>query len=102
MLEHLTRDSFAPLLNAQFRMVQGANVISMDLIEVSELRSSRHNEAFTLVFRGPSDHFLSQSTYQFDHPSLGVFELFIVPIGQDKHGLYYEALFNRLRLEEQE
>jgi Domain of unknown function (DUF6916) len=102
MLEHLTRDSFAPLLNAQFRMVQGANVFSMDLIEVSELRSSRHNEAFTLVFRGPSDRFLSQSTYQFDHPSLGVFELFIVPIGQDKHGLYYEALFNRLRLDEQE
>jgi hypothetical protein len=31
-----------------------------------------------------------------------VFELFIVPIGQDKHGLYYEALFNRLRLDEQE
>jgi hypothetical protein len=102
MLESLNRDSFVPLLNSQFQVVQAATQISLELIQVSELRSSRHNEAFTLVFRGPSDLFLPQATYQFDHPSLGVCELFIVPIGQDKHGLYYEALFNRLRHEVQE
>jgi hypothetical protein len=102
MLELLNRDSFAPRMNSQFRVVQGAGAIPMDLVEVSELRSSRRNEAFTLVFRGPGDMLLPQATYQFSHPSLGVIELFIVPVGQGKQGLYYEAVFNRLRLEEWE
>jgi hypothetical protein len=35
-----------------------------------------------------------------DHDTIGAFDLFIVPISQDRDGLYYEACFNRVRSEE--
>jgi hypothetical protein len=31
------------------------------------------------------------------HVQLGTFDLFLVPVGQDQQGVYYEAIFNRLR-----
>jgi hypothetical protein len=101
MLDLPTRDSFAPLLNSQFQLERSSDLIDMELTEVSELRVSRGHEAFSLVFRGPRDMFLPQATYRFNHSALGAIDLFIVPIGQDEHGLYYEAIFNRLRDREQ-
>jgi hypothetical protein len=35
--------------------------------------------------------------YQLQHERLGAFELFLVPVGQDQDGVYYEAVFNRLQ-----
>lgn len=101
MLEALTRDSFTPLLNTVFQIEWGSHSIEVELTEVSELRVSRGHEAFSLVFRGPGDRYLPQATYRFNHSALGPIDLFIVPIGQDKHGLYYEAIFNRPREREQ-
>ena len=102
MSEWLTRDTFAPLVNTQFFAGLAGGKIALDLIEVSELRVSRHNEVFALVFRGPGEIFLLQASYRFEHPALGAVDLFIVPIGQDAQGLYYEALFNRLRPKEEQ
>jgi hypothetical protein len=101
MLDPPTRDSFAPLLNSRFQLERSSESIDMELTEVSELRVSRGHESFSLVFRGPGDMFLPQATYRFNHSALGAIDLFIVPIGQDKHGLYYEAIFNLLRDREQ-
>lgn len=102
MLDDLTREGFIPHLNSQFQVERGSDRIAVELTEVSEPRSSRHNQAFSLVFRGPNDQYLPQAMYRFQHPALGGFDLFIVPIGQDPQGLYYEALFNRLRRDEPE
>lgn len=101
MLDLPSRDSFAPLLNSRFQLEGGSQSIDMELTEVSELRVSRGNESFSLVFRGPGDMFIPQETYRFNHSALGAIDLFIVPIGQDKRGLYYEASFNRVRDREQ-
>jgi hypothetical protein len=100
MLDDLRREQFIPYLNSQFQVGTGAEPITLELTEVSELRSSRHNEAFSLVFRGRNDQYLPQAMYRFQHSQLGEFDLFIVPIGQDPQGFYYEALFNRLRRDE--
>jgi hypothetical protein len=40
---------------------------------------------------------LQQGMYELQHAHLGTLELFLVPVGQDHTGLYYEAVFNRLR-----
>ena len=101
MTEKITRESFIPHLNSEFQLERGFDTITLELIEVSELRSSRHHESFSLVFRGPGDAFLAQSTYRLCHSALGAVELFLVPIRQDTHGLYYEAVISRLREEGQ-
>lgn len=53
-------------------------------------------EQFTLVFAGPADRLLPQRIYLFEAPSIGQFEMFIVPVGLDQTGVQYEATFNRL------
>jgi uncharacterized protein DUF6916 len=101
MLEKLTCDTFAEHLNSQFRIQNGvANPITVELIEANEAGSSPRYEAFSIIFRGPSDTFLPQGIYPVDHDEIGTLELFIVPIRKDNDGLYYEACFNRLRSEE--
>jgi hypothetical protein len=35
--------------------------------------------------------------YQIQHDQLGAFDLFLVPVSQDQDGVYFEAVFNRLR-----
>jgi len=100
MIDELTRDDFARQLNTPFGAeLQDRGTIRLDLIEVSPVRSMGGSEAFSIVFRGPAGAFLPQASYQFRHDELGAFELFIVPIRQDAHGFYYEAIFNRLRQE---
>jgi|SRR6266508_851531 hypothetical protein len=102
MLDELTRDMFARQLNTQFRVErQDGGAVTLDLIEVSEVRSMPGTESFSTEFRGPTGAFLPQAIYQFHHDAIGAFELFIVPIRQDAHGFYYEAVFNRMRQEGQ-
>ena len=101
MLEELRYDTFAEHLNSQFRIHNGvANPVSVELVEANQAGSPPDYEAFSIIFRGPSDTFLPQGMYRVDHDEIGTFELFIVPIRQDKDGFYYEACFNRLRSEE--
>ena len=96
MLERPARETFIPFLNTQFQVGQ----VAVELVEVSELRSARHNEAFSLVFRGPRAAFLPQAMYRFHHADLGELDIFIVPIGQEDGDLFYEAVFNTLRPKE--
>ena len=98
MVEEVTRDTFARQLNTPFRVAgYPASVATLELVEASERRALASHEIFSLVFRGPPDVVLPQATYRFEHHAIGAFDLFIVPIRQDSRGLYYEAVFNRLR-----
>ena len=49
-------------------------------------------QPFTLEFEGPGDPFLPQGIYQFQHPGLGVLELFVVPLGPIEGTLRYEIV----------
>ena len=53
-------------------------------------------ESFSLIFRGSGNHPLPQKTYHFEHPNLGKFDLFIVPIGRTGNEWEYEAVLNRV------
>jgi predicted deacetylase len=71
--------------------------VELELTGISELKQYPRQEEFALEFRGPANMFLGQGIRFFKHEQMGQFEIFIVPIRQDNQGLYYEAVFNRVR-----
>lgn len=49
---------------------------------------------FALHFSSPRrDAYLPQRVYCLENAAAGVFEIFIVPLGPDAHGMRYEAIF---------
>ena len=48
---------------------------------------------FSLLFHGPPTPILPQRIYPVDHGAIGAFELFLVPLGPDRVGMRYEAVF---------
>ena len=96
-MTQLTKTMFADNLNTRFKLIyEPDQVLEVELIELREGRASPRQEVFSITFRGPGDVLLSQGMYSFQHDTMGQFGLFIVPVGQDEQGIYYEAVFNRL------
>jgi hypothetical protein len=94
----LTHEEFSKNLNTKFHVQNEENIsLELELTQVSELKLYPRQEEFSVEFRSPLNMFLGQGGYNFSHDQMGQFELFIVPIKQDEHGFYYEAIFNRIR-----
>jgi len=100
----LSRETFISNLNTRFSFSHPeVPSATLKLIEVTDLTpengrrsaSATGRECFAAVFRGSKDVSLRQETYKVSHASLGTFEMFIVPIGASREGLY-EAVFTRL------
>ena len=97
MAASLQHEVFAQHLNTIFRIyVDDSSAIDAKLIEVSELNLSPRQERFSIVFRGPNETYLGQGMRRFEHPEMGEFALFLVPISSDDQGYRYESVFNRL------
>lgn len=107
MIDKLTAESFTPYLGQSFRLIYTPDVIlPLELIDVTAREHPRRRlpwekddqpqrVPFSIVFRGPIDQPLAQHMYHVEHDTLGVIaDLFLVPIGIDPHGRYYEAVFN--------
>jgi hypothetical protein len=95
-LFELTRDSFEPLLQARFALRLEGGLLELELVELKSLGASRgtHREPFSLIFRGPREHWFAQGTYPVQHPKLGTLPLFLVPVGPDAAGMMqYQAIF---------
>lgn len=106
MSDDLHAGTFSTQLNTPFSIhVSPTLVMQVELVEVTEKGAADHQhpsaasrqERFSLVFHGSRDILLRQGMYQLQHNQLGAFELFLVPVGQDHDGVYYEAVFNRFR-----
>jgi hypothetical protein len=103
---YMNKSTFEAHLNTLFNVQYGLadDGVQIRLIEIRDVipeaekarAKSLHLEAFALEFRGSRRDPIKQDTYTFKHDSLGTFELFIVPVGDDKKFLYYEAVINRL------
>jgi hypothetical protein len=94
---HLTKATFEQNLNTKFWLFEeNAEPYAMDLIELANGHSSLRQEQFSLRFRGDRNKVFPQRIYPMKHDSIGEFDLFLVPIGRDDTGTYYEAVFNRL------
>ena len=68
--------------------------VAMTLLEVARSDHGPGWESFSLLFAGPTPA-LPQAIYAVDHPELGAFELFLVPIASPAEVQQYEAVFNR-------
>lgn len=97
-LQWFTCDDFIDDVGQTFG-VAGATV-SLQLVEASESDApggpGPHGQVrnqFSLVFVGPADTVLPQSTYVLSHPRFGDIELFLVPLGPDQERMRYEAAF---------
>src|SRR5690242_15009113 len=98
MLEAFTLATFAERLGESFRAHPDVGPpLTVELIEATDLSGGKppadHRAPFSIVFRGPLTPLLPQKIYRLEHDALGAFELFIVPIGPDAHGMRYEAVF---------
>ena len=100
-LSHYTRSAFSSYLNSIFRLYTGYSTIDVALVEVKDLTPGAATaqtgaECFSLLFRGGST-VLKQKTYKIEHPSLGTFQLFLVPGSPDDNGAQsFVAIINRL------
>jgi hypothetical protein len=74
----------------------GAAPFSLELIEVSEEQSTSQQTVFSVLFRGPADRFIPQRMLRLKHDRLGEMDILLVPVGQDKEGFQYQAVFNYL------
>lgn len=107
MSDDLDAATFSTQLNTAFRILQSSTpVVEVELVEVADKgatdgqqppAAARRQQRFSLVFRGPRGKLLQQGMYQTQHNQLGSLDLFLVPVGRDHDGVYYEAVFNRLR-----
>jgi hypothetical protein len=95
-MTELTLESFSPAVGETFRVGgEGGAIVDLLLVEATAKDAGPHapRPPFSLLFHGPSDPLLPQATYRFEHGSLGVMEIFIVPLGCDEYGATYEAFF---------
>ena len=109
ILDKLTKETFSEYLGETFQLqIEPAIVIPVELMEVTPLpaRSGSvpwekesdqklRRTPFSVVFRGPLDPALIQRMYDIQHHEMGTIKgMFLVPIGIDENGRYYESIFN--------
>lgn len=97
---NFTKATFAPYVDTVFRIYPDASkALKTTLVSVIDIgpvpdKKIAGRECFVLKFRGTQP--LRQNTYRIEHEALGRFELFLVPAGRNKKGVYYQGIINRL------
>lgn len=93
--------TFTPHVASVFRIhyPNSSKVLTTTLVSITDIgpvpdKKDEARESFVLKFRGTEA--LSQNTYWIEHATLGRFQLFLVPAGQNKQGIYCQAVINRL------
>lgn len=75
---------------------ENGQVVSLQLIEAKDLGSTPRQEQFQLLFKGPADAFLQQTTYCLTHAVLGDELMLLTPNARAQDGFLYHAVYNRL------
>ena len=96
-----SKATFTPYVGNVFRIFlpDSSNALTTTLVSVSDIgpvpdQKDETRECFVLKFRGTET--LPQNTYWIEHAQLGRFQLVLVPAGKNKHGIYHQAVINRL------
>jgi hypothetical protein len=98
MPEELKKTDFDPHLNSKFEITSKlSGKIEVELVQIDE-KNTDETEVFSLLFKGPKDLVLPQDTHTVKHEKMGEFSIFLGPvIHHEQDGVYYEAIFNRLK-----
>jgi hypothetical protein len=92
---HLRLATYLPLVGTTFRIHrEGSSPLQVDL--ASATRVEGVGESFSLIFRAHGNAKLGQEIYTLEHPSLGKFPLFLVPVGRATKGRDIQAIVNRI------
>ena len=95
-LANYTKATFLSYLNSVFELHTTKGIVGVTLLRVDDLPAPKGGECFSLLFRGGS-RAERQDSYTLVHPSLGTFQLLLVPVGTDEYGAQgYLATINRL------
>ena len=71
-----------------------ASPLELKLARVIEHAKTETNEAFSVFFHGPADHFMPQGTRKLMQAQFGEMEIFLVPVAKTNNSFEYEAVFN--------
>src|ERR1043166_2160945 len=97
-LANYSKATFESYLNSIFQLQTVNGTVAVTLVNVADMPAPKGGECFTLLFRG-GKRSNPQDTYTLVHPSLGTFQLLLVPAGCDQKGARgYLATVNRLSL----
>jgi len=94
----LSLEDFIQYLNKSLKLCFNT-AVTMDakIIEIEKLPklSEFSNQPFSVLFRTEQfNEYYTQATYLLQHPIKGEVPIFLVPIGPDKEGMKYQAIFN--------
>jgi hypothetical protein len=93
-LTTVTAADFRGAIGRPFHVAHAGGELDLRLVDVAEWADSQRDAgAFTLLFVGPPGPHLPQAIYALTDASLGIVELFLVPIGPAEGGNGYEAVF---------
>jgi hypothetical protein len=95
-LDKVHRVQFADLVDQDFEIaLQDGVPLDVRLVEVQSLGATQAGgrEPFALEFRADSSVRLPQHIYTVRHRQLGTMDIFLVQIGADSTGAYFEAVF---------
>ena len=103
-VDELSRMAFSGAVGSDFQVRVGAlQTSTVRLASLTDLvlpvgapAPAPGKEGFSMLFTGASKHGFPQGTYTLDHPTLGSFALFLVPVGPAGQSTAYEAVVNRL------
>lgn len=96
-LRTVSKEDFDKYMNTEFLMPHEAKEpLKLELIE-SKDKSNEYIDGFSLAFLGKFDTVFPQKTYTLSHSEMGEVSLFLVPFSKDEKGVYYEAIFSRLK-----
>jgi uncharacterized protein DUF6916 len=95
-LDTVTREDFALCLDQDFELITATGGITLRLVEAENRGAGRegHRVPFSLTFHGATGLRLPQGIYRLQNATLGEMEIFLVQIGDDTQGSYFEAAFN--------
>ena len=96
MLDKLTIDDFEARVGETFRArAADGRTLTLTLTSAERLPAPPDGgrTPFSLEFRDVARDHVPQQTVPIEHPELGAFDLFVVPLGPGPEGMRYEAIF---------
>jgi hypothetical protein len=97
-MQFLSFDFFAQHLRQTFSVSLGETSVEMTLMEAvrkpTRVLPGLRPDPFNLYFKSQSHVLLPQKLYTFKVPGDTKVDIFIVPVGRDRDGVVYEAIFN--------
>ncbi|NOQ63166.1 MAG: hypothetical protein GQ582_01480 [Methyloprofundus sp.] len=94
-INELNHAMFEKYLEHTFQVLNESFQLELVLTEAVLLAQQvEQQQGFSLLFKADNSISMEQGLYSLQHKEMGEFALFLVPISQDQHSVYYEAIFN--------